>query len=188
MSHDNVYPDTDSAEYKATEKSIRQTIRLLLAQGHAFEPVKLLSSTEVQVACNGVYIPKELLNSIVMPNIDCRDWVWEMYVNKQHWSVDEAVSLAAGFDPLMFTFFTSTFLPLWCQIHKDIHEKVLVAIESNQLPMICKDGVDYVEPYAFCHFALGAELVDEWTTDFFESMSLKRYSPLVEALTLCHRP
>ena len=170
MSHDNVYHDTDSSEYKATEKSIRQAIRLLLVQGHAFEPVKLLSSTEVQIACNGVYIPTELLNSIVIPNIDCRDWVWEMYANKQYWSVDEAASLAAAFDPFMFNRISPTFIPVWREKREAIHAQVSRAIKHGELSATSENKIDYVTPHDFCYFALEAGLTHEWATPFFENM------------------
>jgi hypothetical protein len=38
-------------------------------------------------------IPDELLNIIVFPLMDIRDWIWEEYAQRQLWMVTEAACL-----------------------------------------------------------------------------------------------
>lgn len=162
MSYDNDidYPDISSDEYKAIEKSVRQAIRLLLKEGHPYEPSKLLRHQEVVYALKEAHIPKELLDLMVLPLMDCREWIWEEYAEKKLWTLEEAASLSVGMDPFIFQLEPGQYYNGWRVEREQALSRTREAILLRELPAVSEGEVSYMTPYAFCRWALEAGLLN----------------------------
>lgn len=162
MSYDNDidYPDISSDEYKAIEKAVRQAIRLLLKEGHPYEPSKLLRRQEVVYALKGAHIPKELLDLMVLPLMDCREWIWEEYAEKKLWTLEEAAALSVGMDPFIFQLEPGQYYNGWRVEREQALSRTREAILLRELPAVSEGEVSYMTPYAFCRWALEAGLLN----------------------------
>lgn len=161
------YPDIDSDEYKEIEKAVRKAIRLLLKEGHPYEPSKLLRRQEVIYALQGARIPDSLMDIMVLPHMDCRGWIWEEYAAKKLWTLDEAASLSVGMDPFIFQFEPGQYYNGWREDRERALIRTREAILLRELPAI-PDGDSYhVTPYAFSCWAMEAGLL---TSDLTKPM------------------
>ncbi|MDV3502524.1 hypothetical protein [Marinobacter sp. M-5] len=153
------FPNVDSAEYRNTERRVRKAVRLLLKEGHPFEPSMLLQRQEVIYALQGVLFPDPILRTMIVPWMDCRDFIWEEYAEKRLWTVDEAASLSVGMDPFMFQFEPGQYNNDWREERERGFIKTREAILLKELTAVPEGNSYYVEPYEFCYWADGAGLL-----------------------------
>jgi hypothetical protein len=153
MTTDINYPDTDSAVYKATETKVRKAIRLLLQEGHPFEPSKLLRRQEVLYAQKDCRIPDDLLGIIVFPLMDIRDWIWDEYAERKLWTAPEAACLGVGMDPFCYHLEPGQYYNGWRHERQALLSAIQDAILLKEIVVIEKDGEQYIRPRDFCQWA-----------------------------------
>lgn len=180
------YPDIESDEYLQIETAVRKAIRLLLKEGHPYEPTKLIARQEVIFALNGTSIPNELLRIIVSPLMDIRGWIWEEYAEKQLWTLGEAASLSVGMDPVMYQFEPGQFYNGWRENRDQAFNRTREAILLGKLPAIPEGGSYHISPYAFCSWALEAGLLSSNLTtplrDLAQEEQFIEHQPTVEVM------
>lgn len=181
MTTDIHYPDIDSDVYKLTETRVRKAIRLLLKEGHKFEPSKLLRRQEVMYAQKDCQIPDDLLNIIVFPLMDIRGWIWDEYANKRMWTLDEAACLSVGMDPFCYQLEPGQYYPGWRQEREHIFESTLDAIRSNELQAVREDGTYLIPAKDFCIWAEANDLLTSELAKPLKGLALANMT--VEVLT-----
>lgn len=157
---DGGYPPFGSDEYKNIERRVRKAIRLLLKEGLSFEPSKLLQRQEVMYALQGARFPDAVLRTMIVPWMDVRDFIWEEYLEKRLWSVDEAASLSVGMDPFMFQFEPGQYYNDWREERERAFIRTREAILLNEFPAMPEGETYHVVPREFCHWANGAGLLE----------------------------
>jgi hypothetical protein len=156
---DESLPDLDPEEFKEMDIRVRKKVRLLLKEGHRYEPTKLMRRQEVTHALQGIKIPDSFLREMVLPWATCRGFIWEEYAGKRLWSLDEAASLSVGMDPLMFEQEPGQYYPGWREEREEILIKTREAILLGELPAISEGDKYHVMPLSFCSWADGKELL-----------------------------
>ncbi|MEQ3443891.1 hypothetical protein ABMY47_19960 [Pseudoalteromonas sp. BZP1] len=159
MTLDTNYPDIDSDIYKQAETRVRKAIRLLLKEGHPFEPSKLLRRQEVQYAQRDCQIPQDLLDMIVFPLMDIRDWIWDEYAERKLWTVPEAACLGVGMDPLCYHLEPGQYYNGWREERETLLDAIKDAVLLEELVIIEKDGEQYIRPQDFCKWAYSQGLL-----------------------------
>jgi hypothetical protein len=147
------YPDIDSDIYKRSETRVYKAIRLLLKEGHSFEPSKLLRRQEVMYAQRDCQIPDDLLRIIVHPLMDIRDWIWEEYAERKLWTVPEAACLGVGMDPLCYHLEPGQYYNGWREKRASLLYAIKDGVLLKQLVVIEKDREQYIRPQDFCRWA-----------------------------------
>lgn len=181
MTTDMNYPDIDSEVYKATETKVRKAIRLLLKEGHKFEPSKLLRRQEITYAQKDCQIPDDLLNIIVFPLMDIRDWVWDEYADKRIWTLDEAACLAVGMDPFCYSLEPGQYYNGWREEREDKYQKTLDAIRLNELHAVREDDTYLIPAKDFCIWAASNNLLTSELAKPLKGLALAE--SVVEVLT-----
>ena len=159
MTLDTNYPDIHSDIYKQAETRVQKAIRLLLKEGHPFEPSKLLRRQEVQYAQRDCQIPDDLLQIIVFPLMDIRDWIWEEYAERKLWTVPEAACLGVGMDPLCYHLEPGQYYNGWREEREILLDVIKDAVLLEELVIIEKDGEQYIRPQDFCKWAYSQGLL-----------------------------
>lgn len=159
MTLDTTYPDIDSEIYKLTENRVRKAIRLLLKEGHLFEPSTLLRRQEVTYAQRDCKISRELLEMIVFPFMDIREWIWDEYSSRKLWTIPEAACLGVGMDPLCYHLEPGQYYNGWREERETLLNILKDAILLDELVIIEKDGEQYVRPKEFCKWAYSQSLL-----------------------------
>ncbi len=159
MTHNIAYPDTDSDAYKQAEKQVRQAIRLLLKEGHPFNEGKLLRRQEVAYAMRDCTIPPDLLEVIVFPYMDIRDWIWDEYAQKRLWTLDEAAALSVGIDPFCYSLEPGQYYPGWRMERDRAYDRTLEAIRLRELESIREGDTYLIRPESFCVWANEANIL-----------------------------
>ena len=179
------YPDIESEDFKTLEKGVRQAVRLLLKEGHPFEPIALMKRQEVAYALGTAQIPLDLIRLMMTPNGDTRDWIWDEYAERKLWSLNEAASLSVGLDPFMYNFEPGQFYPGWRERREHSELRAQDAILLEELKAKKTDGVFYIQPIDFCKWALEEGLLTSHLTEPMKALALSKiesYVPTLESM------
>jgi hypothetical protein len=163
------FPELPSDEFNTINNLARQAVRLVQQKTPSIRQEELIVQPMVQALLR--FIEQRTVTAFEHPKRYCHDKIWAEYQAKLKWSIDEAVSLAAGIDPFYFSLDPSRCPSQWREQREAILVQVKHAIKHGELSTATgKDKLEYVTPYGFCYFALEAELIHERATSFFKDM------------------
>lgn len=158
--NNSVTPQYLSDEYNVIDDLVRRSVRK--AQQH--QPSNSFDTLMSQPTIFELidFIKDRINDALIRPSQFFSESIVTEYQEKEFWTLNEAASLACGFDPVYFEHFKKDF-PI------KYHERYDANFQSI-LRLMKPVSVEFMVPEEFCKWALDHDFAHEDVIDFFQDI------------------
>jgi hypothetical protein len=183
MYQDELFLSYPFDQYSTLKNLLYRTIRSIQEQKENITILELLAHPNI-VRVAHLFSERTIVDAFEHPILFVNENICGSYACHQYWSFDDAVSLAAGIDPLYLDLRPKGCAPTILRLRLARKRLALYAVKRGELVSIQKDNDLWLQPHVFCSWAIANDLVSQSSSKLFEQIMSLRPERITDADTL----